>query len=85
MTTIWKYAIPHDTRFDLEMPQDARILCVQVQDGTPCIWAQVNSDDGQETRQFTIVGTGHAVPPGTQYVATWQDVPYVWHLYERVA
>lgn len=83
MKTVWKYPITRAPRFELLMPQDAKILCLQVQDGTPCIWAEGYSEDEEELRQFCTVGTGHAVPPAVTYVGTWQDGPYVWHVYER--
>ena len=83
MKTIWKFPITVDDRFDLEMPQDARILTVQAQNGEPCLWAEVYPDNPRETRQFTVVGTGNPMPPAVTYVGTWREGSFVSHLYER--
>lgn len=89
MLTIWKFPIPTSAmiwtngKFKLEMPQDARILCLQVQGDTPCLWAELQSENPPEQRQFAIIGTGHPAPPAATYVGTWQEESFVWHLYER--
>ena len=81
MLTIWKY--PLTLRgLTIDMPAGATILTVQLQDETPTIWALVDPDRPCETRTFTIVGTGHRVPDGLGYVGTFQQPPFVWHLFE---
>ncbi len=69
------------------MPKDAKVLTVQVQNGTPCIWAAVDpSQMYLEPRTFRIVGTGHefedVIVDG--YVGTFQmyDGKLVFHLFE---
>jgi hypothetical protein len=83
--TIWKFPLENmlgGSRLQAQMPQDARILTVQVQDDTPHLWAEAYPDNPLETRRFAVVGTGQPVPPGAIYIGTWQEAPFVWHLYE---
>lgn len=82
MTTIWKFPFPILGDFVLQMPADAEILFVDVQDGQPCMWAAVSNIGAQKDRRFCITGTGHPVPDGAQHVASFQQPPFVWHLWE---
>ena len=34
-------------------------------------------------RGFAIIGTGHDVPSGAEYVGTAHVGPFVWHVFER--
>jgi hypothetical protein len=76
------------------MPRFAKILCVQMQNDTPCIWAMVDPKQETEMRHFEIFGTGHSIPivpetmpeiPARVYVGTYQEAggALVWHLFER--
>lgn len=56
---IYKYPLQIEDRQIIEMPRGARILSIQVQNGVPCIWAQVNPKSEKEKRVIYIVGTGH--------------------------
>lgn len=59
MNTIWKYVLDTTDTQTIEMPSGAKVLTVQVQNGEPCIWALVNTDNKIEERTFRIYGTGH--------------------------
>lgn len=96
MTRIWKYAIPIDAikeawkkevgAFKLTMPRHAKVLCVQVQDDEPMIWAQVPADGEDETRWFYVLATGAEVPEeGKFYIDTWQSGGFIWHLFSGEA
>lgn len=82
--TIWKYELSEDQHFQLNLPAGAIILCVQIQNGRPCIWAEVDPRaDRNITRHFAWVGTGHIIPENAfQYIGTIQPHPFVFHLYE---
>lgn len=93
MRTIWKFILPiyNDNgnvraRSLIGMPQGARILSFQVQDGKYCLWAEVDSEKPKRTRAFQIVGTGNEMPPdrieGENYIGTVQNEHFVWHLFE---
>ena len=85
---IWKYEIPIQDFFEIEMPKDSEVLCVQVQGGKPCIWVRV-IDPGSltEKKAFAIVGTGQGFNDNEYfYVGTFQQLDgyLVWHLFEDV-
>lgn len=81
---IWKYTIDGIMN-EIKMPMDAQVLTVQIQNGQPQIWALVNPQNETEIRTFTIVGTGNPFDStNTKYVGTFQDVLFVWHLFEII-
>ena len=67
------------------MPEKAKILCLQTQNGEPYIWAEVNPEDNITDRRFTIFGTGHAIEESYQgeYISTFQleNGALVFHVY----
>ena len=85
MRTIWKYKIPVTDEFTISMPQDAKILAVQVQYETPVIWAVVDTDKPDEDVKFKLYGTGQPDinTVDTMYVGTFQlfDGGFVGHLF----
>ena len=91
MKTIYKYGLSITDTQNVQMPFGARILCVQVQRGTPCIWAEVDTEEERtEMRRIDIYGTGHPMDRnpefGSSYIGTFQvrDGDFVFHVYERV-
>lgn len=85
MNTIWKYPIPIDAYFELEMPQGARILTVQMQYNEPQLWALVDKMAPREPRLFRLAGTGHPIDdPRLNYIGTIQmmEGQLVWHIFE---
>ncbi len=86
---IWKYEIKIDDKIQIEMPEKAEILSVQVQKGIVCIWALVDSENKTETRYFEVFGTGHKVPVdmgiSRKFIGTFQIYggDLVFHLFER--
>jgi hypothetical protein len=71
---IWKYPIQISDCVEHEMPRGARLLCVQVQWGMPCLWAIVDPEQPRVRRRFWVVGTGHPFPnsEGLFYIGTVQ-------------
>lgn len=59
---VWKYAVPMDDTFSIEMPRGAKVLSVAPQTGEVCMWAEVDPDEMMETRRFRMCGTGHPMP-----------------------
>ncbi len=88
MQTIWKFGLSVTDYQEVAMPIDAEILCVQVQNGVPCIWAKVHSDNPRGNRRFAVYGTGYELvaPRGMQksYLGTIQlhEGALVFHVYE---
>ena len=58
MRTIYKYDIPIEDSFTVQMPHRAQILCVQAQHARPCIWAIVDTDMPTRPHRFQLRGTG---------------------------
>ncbi|HDZ27289.1 hypothetical protein LCGC14_0866410 [marine sediment metagenome] len=91
MRTIYKYPIPIEGAFEIELPTGAMILSFQSQNGVPCIWAMVDTGFVEEERSFRLFGTGHPIgniPKGVSlhYIGTMQQSqipPLVWHLFEE--
>ena len=92
MNTIYKYEIPIDGEFTLELPLGARILSVQAQpqDGLLMnndkvfIWAIVNPYNEKIKRKFHVHGTGNPLYDHYKYIGTFQvyNGRLVWHLFE---
>lgn len=82
MNIIYKYTFDIDDEINLSMPADAKILHVDVQHGSPTIWALVNPDYLNINRKFYIRGTGHDVSPLLSYIKTFYMGSFVWHLFQ---
>lgn len=84
--SIWKFQLPVTDDIQLELPKDAQILSVQVQNEIPCIWALVDVNAEKETRNFKIFGTGHKVcSENLVFIGTFQMLGggLIFHLFER--
>ena len=80
--TIWKFPVQHGA-FGQAMPNGARVLTVQLQEGRPYMWVLCNPGAELETRQFQVVGTGWSSDlDHWRYLGTWQGDGMVWHLFE---
>lgn len=73
ITAVWKWNLAVTDVQKLDIPVRAKLLCVQIQNGTPRLWALVNPDAPTETRNIITLGTGLRVDclPG-KYVGTYQ-------------
>lgn len=83
--TIWKFPFPIRDQFAIEMPADSKIVLLELQGGEPCLWAIVHPRMCKVTRRFRIVGTGHPIEAGLEHVASFQQLSFVWHLFEVMA
>ena len=91
MRTIQKYPIREDA-FVHHFTVGAQILGVQVQNGIPTMWVELEAINPREPEQslktdewaFTVVCTGGVVPDNARHIATYQVPPYVWHLYQMI-
>jgi len=90
--TIWKFPVPWPPPspvFKLEMPLDAKVLCVRLQNRIPMIWAQVTPSDPLVSHRFAVVGTGHRTPDAgvSEYIGTIQmfDGTLVLHFFRLTA
>ena len=87
MKQIWKYSLPVQDEFVIEMMVGAKILCVQSQQGVGQIWAVVTEHTGEEIRTFKTIGTGHDIEDAElammEYIGTYQSGQYAWHIFEK--
>lgn len=88
MRTIHKYSLGlMNGPFDIEMPQGARVVHVECQHSEARVemWAMVETDSPMQTRQFSVIGTGHPCDhPDHQYMATAISPcrRFVWHVFD---
>ena len=80
MKTIYKYQLPGVGA--LKLPLGAQILTVQLQNGSPTLWALVQPDNALVDRTISIVGTGSEVEDNMKYICTYMDGPFLWHAFE---
>lgn len=81
---IYKYPIPIDGMTVIKMPEGAKILTVQLQNGEPHIWALVNPANKYIDRVFYLNVTGATIEDRETYIGTFQlqDGKIVLHLFE---
>ena len=89
---IWKYPLVEGDEQIIEMPLDAKILTVQVQNDIPCLWVAVIQTNVMVQRRIRIVGTGHTLMPYYSakltingYIGTIQTHGglLVWHVFDE--
>jgi hypothetical protein len=80
---IWKYSLDNI----IEMPKGAEILTVDIQNGqmfNAQMWVKVNTENEMEKRMFEVIGTGQNFDDtNKKYIGTYQDGPFVWHVFEK--
>lgn len=91
MKTIYKYSLQVAETQLIDMPQDSKLLCVQIQSGIPCIWAIVDPEKPMRTRKIIMGGTGTHDPLQFEldqreaaYIGTVQVGRYVWHYFVKL-
>ena len=84
---IYKYDVPLVGRPAIVMKKGAEIIHVEEQHGIMRLWAVVDPRAEEETRNFTIVGTGHDMPKNykVKHVGSLltEGGAFVWHLFEE--
>ena len=80
---IWKYSLENI----IEMPKGAEILTIDIQNGqmfNAQMWVKVDTENEMEKRMFEVIGTGQNFDDtNKKYVGTYQDGPFVWHVFEK--
>lgn len=85
MVTIYKYPLKITDEQQIELPEDVRILTVQMQGGKAYLWAMVDTDAEKVKRTIQIFGTGISVDPdGLAYIGTVQRDGFVWHVFINI-
>ena len=89
MKTIWKYEVPIKDSFSVQIPEGGKILFLQTQKGTSCIWILVDQSKRNEQRNFRYFGTGFPIEnimeTNLLYIGSVliQDEVLVFHLFEE--
>lgn len=87
MKSIWKYRLSVTDVQAVNIPAGAKILCVQIQGGIPCLWAMVDPLERLAQRRVRIFGTGQPARDfeinGIEYIGTIQmsSGSLVWHVF----
>ena len=85
--SVFKYPLTLVDFQTVMIPKNAQVLCVQMQDSQPCLWA-LTDDSPKIERRFMIAGTGHVIdiPQGQSihFIDTVQmsGGRLVWHVFE---
>jgi len=93
MITVWKFPLVYADRQMIEAPQDVQWLMFEEQNGTPCLWGQVDTELPLKPIEIRVAGTGHPLDsPGAggidscdlQYIGSCMAKGglLVWHAYE---
>jgi hypothetical protein len=88
MNRIFKYSLSIASEQTIEIPKGSKILHVDCQNNTPCLWALINDTNPTVLMTIRIVGTGHECPHAIEdYIGSVQQFngSYVWHIFGREA
>ncbi len=90
MLTVYKYPIPVEGYFSLDLPRGAKILTIQAQYDEPVLWALVSPELPNEIRQFRLAWTGHQIKEPEEslhFIGTFQLIKdnFTGHLFELKA
>jgi hypothetical protein len=85
--TFWKFPIPIEDDFVIEIPRGSIPLSVDLTADGPMVWAAVSSRTKQKERhRFHLRGTGHPLPNlmAYRFVGTFQipRLGLVYHLFD---
>lgn len=84
---VFKYQLKDDRVNEIELPKNARILKIDVQNGIICLWALVDPKYPLTRRVIEIFGTGHDMPEANRaYIGTFsmEEMKYIFHAFERL-
>ncbi len=86
MITIYKYELKIKDSQLVELPWMSNILSVQFQNGTLCLWAEVDTTTAKIQRTILIFGTGNPIEDKDDrvFLGTAQHNGFVWHVFEKI-
>ncbi|MDD1553134.1 hypothetical protein FO615_06025 [Riemerella anatipestifer] len=85
MKAVYKYPLFVQGVQFVSLPKGAEILCVQEQNGKPCLWALVNPEAEKEEVKLITSGTGEVFnTKNLKYIGTYQllEGNFVGHLFK---
>lgn len=81
---VWKYPLALTQVQYLNLPEDFKILDIQMQREEIVLWALVNPHKNKTQVTISMFGTGHEEIPVSlrdSYIATVQDGSLVWNFF----
>lgn len=79
---IWKFPLVRTDRQTISMPSIYSMLHVGFDPaGDICIWAAVDGAEDKCDVEIYIIGTGHLLPHVGDFIGTFNDGPFVWHVF----
>lgn len=83
MRTIYKYELQIESSFTIDLPISATPKKVAYQNGTPYMWAMVNTDSRIYRHTIHCVATGEKAPANADYFGTVinDKTGNVWHFF----
>jgi hypothetical protein len=85
MIAVYKFPLSTQKDLEIDMPQGATILTVQIQENEPQMWAVVDSMAEPEARHFRVLKTGDPIdnPDELIYLGSFQiDHRLIYHVFE---
>lgn len=79
MRKVYKYPVTEG----IVIHKESKIIHFGFQNGNPFIWVEVNTESPEIIRSFIFLGTGHEIPLGSSHIGSFQNPPFVWHVYEQ--
>jgi len=87
MRTVYKYEVPFEDYFMLQLPKEASFLSFAEQKGNLFLWTLVDTEKAITSYNFRLTGTGHPLPQmaNLRHIGTCRapivDSNVVWHLF----
>ena len=83
MKTIFKYKVEDK----LQLPLNGKIVHAGLQHGELHIWVEFDKPCDMrlmqyKERAFKVFGTSHEIIGSWEHIASYFEIPFVWHLYE---
>ena len=81
---IWKFKLAGAQTQIVKMPEKSEILDIQMQNGTPVMWALVDPESEEIEVKINTYGTGWEINNDATedvYLATVQEGRLVWHFF----
>lgn len=80
MRRVLKYPLGHSTQ--LSLPDGWWVVRVALQNGLPFVWIEREREGEEHPVSLEVFATGQDIPECARWLGTWEDGPFIWHLYE---
>lgn len=83
MKRVYKYPFAiQDAPQAIETPGDGTLMHVGLDPGgAPCVWLLVDPEAPPTTTYIVILGTGHAAMDHWQPIGSFNQGPFMWHVF----